>query len=135
MPGAAARAMILAQHLELRELLERALVMARRHVAGTAIDRELDELVVSIRDAFAAHNRYESALLTPLLSATGAWGPARIERMVAEHVEEHDVIQAFLARPAHEIVAELGDFVEEIDAHMAAEERTFLSPDVLTDGT
>lgn len=133
MPGAAARATILAQHVELRGLLERALVMARRHVAGTAIDRELDELVASIRDAFEVHNRYESALLTPLLSATGAWGPARIERMVAEHVEEHQVIQTFLSRPAHEVIADLADFVEEIDAHMEAEERTFLSPDVLTD--
>ena len=133
MTPAEGRAMILTQHAELRALLAAAAGMARRHVRGTVVDRELDNLFDRIRVAFAEHNRLESALLTPLLRGVDAWGPWRIARMIEEHVQEHQLLEAFLARPAHELVPELADFIEELDAHMLAEERTFLSAHALPD--
>lgn len=131
MTPAEARSLILTQHAGLRALLETAVRLARLHVAGAVIEDELEAVVAAIRVAFAEHNLFETRLLVPMLGGVDAWGPKRIERMLTEHLEEHRVIEAFLARPARDVVPDLADFVEEIDAHMLAEERTFLSPHAL----
>ena len=131
MTPAEARALILTQHDGLRALLGTAIRLARQHVAGEAIEDELEAVVSAIRVAFAEHNLFETSLLVPLLGGVDAWGSKRIERMISEHLEEHRVIEAFLARPARDVVPDLDDFVEEIGAHMEAEERTFLSPSAL----
>lgn len=123
--------MILAQHAGLRALLETAVATARRHVQGVATDDEIDRSLAAIRVAFAEHNLFETSLLVPLLGGVDAWGPKRIERMIVEHVEEHRVMDAFLSRPGREVVPDLADFVDEIEAHMQAEERTFLAPTAL----
>src|SRR6185503_10181838 len=91
-----ARATILRQHAELRALLETAVATARRHLEGTATDRELEEIVVGVRFAFAEHNLFETALLRPLLRDVDAWGAERIHRMIEEHVQEHRLMEAFL---------------------------------------
>lgn len=123
--------MLLEQHEQLRARLLDAEVLARRFLRKEEVSEELDRALGRLRDSFTEHNRYEEALLAPLLRLDPDVGERRIERMVEEHAEEHRVIRAFLARPRHEIAPELGDWVEEIEAHMEAEERTFLSPRVL----
>lgn len=131
MTPAEGRAIILAQHAELRALLERAVVVARQHLAGTASDGELEAVVGQVRAAFSEHNLFETSLLRPLLRDVDRWGEDRIRRMIEEHIEEHRVIEAFLAGSAEAIAHDLADFVEDMDAHMLAEERTFLSPTAL----
>ena len=51
--------------------------------------------------------------------------------MLEEHAGEHVAFQAALTGTDHEVAAGMADLCEEVDAHMAAEERTFLSPGVL----
>lgn len=123
-----AREELLAQHHRLRELLARALDLRERHDA-------LRELMHVVLRAFRDHNDFEEALLRPLLTATGCWGQARIDRMLEEHREEHRVFLEFFAQPPAAIAEGLLDFIEEVDAHMAAEERVFLNASILRDQT
>lgn len=131
MTPAEARTTVLRQHSELRSLLDTAVTVARRHLGGTAGHAELEAIVLQVRNAFSEHNLFETALLRPFLREVDRWGEERIRRMIEEHVEEHRVMEAFLARPATELAADLADFVEDMEAHMQAEERTFLSPTAL----
>jgi hypothetical protein len=128
-----ARQLLLAQHEGLRRLLEQAEVLARQFVACEPVAAALDRALVDLRAAFDEHNRFEASLLEPMLRARDVVGPRRVERMIEEHSEEHRVFTAFLARRVAEVAPELPDFVEEICAHMEAEERTFLSPKALRD--
>jgi hypothetical protein len=122
-----ARARLLEQHERLRDLLGAALALAGRHLSGDAVAVELSATLAELRAAFVAHNELETSLLEPMLLATGTWGPARLERMLEEHAGEHVAFTSFLTRPLDEVAPGMVDFVEEIEAHMAAEERTFLS--------
>jgi iron-sulfur cluster repair protein YtfE (RIC family) len=126
-----ARHLLLAQHRQLRKLLEELVGLACRYVSGEEVAIELERALGEVRTAFDEHNRFESGLLEPLLRATGAHAALRLNRMVEEHVEEHHAFVAFLARPATELADELPEFAEELQAHIEAEERTFLSPQVL----
>ena len=134
MEPSAARALLLAQHDRLRRLLADTADVAERVVAGEGSLDHLQDLLGAVRIAFAEHNASEETLLEPILRLDHAWGPPRIARMLEEHSAEHASFREALARPAHELASEMGDLVELIDAHIAAEERTFLSPGVLRDG-
>jgi hypothetical protein len=129
-----ARTLLIAQHDRLRTLLAETEALSRRFLAGEPTAAALDTALGDLRAAFEEHNRFEASLLEPMLAATGELGPRRIERMVEEHTEEHRVFTAFLARRVADVAPELPDFVEEIIAHMEAEERTFLNPKLLRDG-
>jgi hypothetical protein len=72
-------------------------------------------------------------VLEPLLSRSDAWGPRRVDRMFEEHKGEHAALLAAMDVSTANVAAELADLCEELEAHMAAEERTFLSPRVLDD--
>jgi hypothetical protein len=126
-----ARARLLREHERLRSLLRDALAVSARLRAGEPVQTELQELLDRLRRAFAAHNRTEEAMLEPLLHADPAWGPARIRRMLEEHAGEHAALRAAFSGTALEVAARVPELAEDIDAHMDAEERTFLSPAVL----
>ena len=128
-----ARALILDQHDQLRRLLAQAQVVAYRAVAGEAVLAELEARLEGLRQAFAEHNACEEAMLAPILQLDSAWGPARISRMREEHDAEHRAFAAALTGTTLEVAARLAEVVEEIDAHMCAEERTFLAPSVMCD--
>jgi iron-sulfur cluster repair protein YtfE (RIC family) len=128
-----ARAVLLEQHERLRQLLGDAQALAARVLAGEGTEAELQACLDVLRAAFAEHNASEESLLEPILRLDFAWGPARIARMIEEHAAEHASFRAVLATPALAIAARMDDLVEDVDAHMAAEERTFLSPGVLRD--
>lgn len=128
-----ARALILEQHERLRRLLTETQALADRVLAGGGGVAALEQQLELLRTAFWDHNQSEEALLEPILRLDFAWGPARIARMLEEHGAEHAAIREALAGGALEVAARLVELVEDIDAHMAAEERTFLSPGVLRD--
>ena len=90
------------------------------------LTRELARL----RLAFDAHNKFEEQLLRPVLLEHDSFGPVRIQRMVEDHVHEHDAIRSRLASPA---TAALRDVIETLRAHLDAEERYLLSSKVLRD--
>jgi iron-sulfur cluster repair protein YtfE (RIC family) len=131
MTPAEARAKLIVQHEQLRDLLDAAAQIARRYVAGEAVGERLDHLLAVIRALFDEHNHVETELLEPMLRDRDAYAPLRIARMIEEHAEEHAAFVAFLARGAPQIAPELAGFVEEVTAHMDAEERIFLNVQVL----
>ena len=51
--------------------------------------------------------------------------------MLEEHVAEHAAFRELLVGTAEDVAARMDDLVDELDAHMAAEERTFLNAAVL----
>lgn len=133
MEPSAARALLLAQHDRLRRLLTDTAEVAVLVLGGEGSLDHLQDLLASVRVAFAEHNASEESLLEPILRLDHAWGPQRIARMLEEHGAEHASFRAALARPALELAGEMADLVEMIEAHIAAEERTFLSSAVLRD--
>ncbi len=131
-----ARKILLSQHDELRHSLAGALRVCDFVTSGrgaTAVT--LREAIERVNDLFALHNATEEALLAPLLREDYAWGQARIDRMLEEHTGEHAEIRAALSMDGTlaEAAARVRDAIEMIEAHMAAEERTFLARSVLRD--
>jgi hypothetical protein len=128
-----ARAVLLAHHERLRQLLAEMQRVAERVLAGEGVVADLAARIDEVRNAFALHNATEEAMLEPILRIDFAWGPARIARMLEEHAAEHATLRVALEGADLEVAAGIAALVEDIDAHMAAEERTFLSPGVLRD--
>jgi hypothetical protein len=60
-------------------------------------------------------------------------GSLLVDRMLEEHVAEHAAFWEILSGTRGEIADPIDDLADEIDAHMLAEERTFLSPVTLRD--
>ena len=122
---------MLEQHDRIRAHLDVCSVLARRLRSGEPLHAQLDEALATLRADFGVHNTTESALIGPLLHETPGWGNVLVDRMLEEHVAEHAAFWELLAGTAEEVAARIDELVDELDAHMAAEERTFLSPLVL----
>jgi iron-sulfur cluster repair protein YtfE (RIC family) len=121
----------MSQHEQIRGHLSGCRELARRLLEGEPVQRELDAVLEQLRHAFIEHNVTETELVRPLLEGSPGWGAVLIDRMLEEHVAEHSAFWELLAGSAGEVAARMDDLVDELDAHMAAEERTFLSPLVL----
>jgi iron-sulfur cluster repair protein YtfE (RIC family) len=127
----AARRILVTQHEELRTRMRVCSVLAQQLLRGEAVRRELDLELSRLRSSFAVHNSTETELVRPLLHGSPDWGVVLIDRMLEEHVAEHAAFWEQLDGTTDELAARMDDLVDELDAHMAAEERTFLSPGVL----
>jgi iron-sulfur cluster repair protein YtfE (RIC family) len=125
------RLQLLAQHDRLRAHLEACTRLAKLAGAGEPADAELDAALASLRDEFAAHNEAETAIIGELLRGPAAWGKLLIDRMFEEHVAEHAAFWELLSGTRAEVAARIEELADELDAHMAAEERTFLAPGTL----
>ena len=128
-----ARTQLLAQHERIRWQLEICIMLAALLRSGQDVTRELDEALAQLRTAFTEHNDTETAIIRKLLHGPAAWGSLLVDRMFEEHVAEHAAIWERMSGPHDEIAERIDDLAEELDAHMAAEERTFLSPMTLRD--
>jgi hypothetical protein len=53
--------------------------------------------------------------------------------MLDEHLAEHAAFWELLAGTPAEVAARMDDLADQLDSHMAAEERTFLAPVTLRD--
>ena len=126
-----ARAQLLREHESLRVLVSDALAVAAALRHGEAVADDLRRALDALREAFVAHNQSEETVLEPILREHPEVGAARVARMFEEHVAEHAAFRAALAGDVVEVATRLDELAEDLDAHMAAEERTFLSPGVL----
>ena len=126
---------LLAQHERIREDVAVCRRLSERFRADEPIAAELDLALAQLRSDFDEHNRTETGLLLPLLLHTsegrGTRGTLLAERMLEEHAAEHAAFWRRIEAPRHEVAANIDELIEELDAHMAAEERTFLSPVIL----
>ena len=133
MQATEARTTLLAQHEQLRLLLDTCTRLARQLHDGEPVTFELDEALAELRDEFADHNQMETAVIADLLQGPATWGSLLIDRMLEEHVAEHAAFWDLLSGTHAEVAERIGELAEELDAHMSAEERTFLSPMTLRD--
>ena len=109
------------QHAAIRVLMQRC-----EQVSGPALSDAVDDL----RLALDAHNRFEERLLLPVLRELDAFGDVRIEEMLHDHVNEHLALNQDLTTESPEAVVEA---LEKLSAHLAAEERYFVTSRVLRD--
>jgi len=128
-----ARTLLLAQHARLRVQLDVCTTLARMYRSGHRVGNQLDLELWRLRDELDQHNQVETTIVGDLLHGPAAWGSLLIDRMLEEHIAEHAVFWDFLSGTRAEVAEKIDDLAEEIDAHMVAEERTFLSPVTLRD--
>jgi len=133
MSAESTRQLLLAQHERLREHVRTCSRLARLYLNGQASGRDLDLVLEVLREEFASHNEAETAAIRRLLHGPAAWSSLMIDRMLEEHLAEHAAFWDMLAGTRAEVAARIDDLADELDAHMAAEERTFLAPATLRD--
>ena len=117
------------QHTTLREMIDNCESLADNLDRGRGSAAELTREVAKLRVAFDAHNAFEEQLLRPVLREVDAFGQVRVEQMLQDHVDEHRAMRRHLDGPTSELRAVL----YELRAHLATEERYFLSSRVLRD--
>jgi iron-sulfur cluster repair protein YtfE (RIC family) len=129
------RKQLLAQHDRIRADLVGCWRLAQRLRGGAPVSVELELAIAQLQSDFDDHNRAESELLAPLLLHESQDRPTRgrllVERMIEEHLAEHGAFRELLRGPVLTVAANMEEVVDELEAHMAAEERTFLSPLIL----
>lgn len=131
-PGKA-RVRLLAQHEWLRAMLRQTRALARRLAADDPVTGAMAASMRELCEAYAHHNAYERSLLEPILRHADGPGPARVARMSEEHRAEHAALEELRAGADLEVALRFDDVADLLDAHLAAEERTFLSTQVLRD--
>jgi len=118
------------QHAKLRDMMDRCEQLAEALDAERiAPDRLLRE-VARLRLAFDAHNQFEEQQLRPVLLDAEWLGAVRVSSMVEDHIEEHRALRDQLGSAP---TAQLRAVIADLRAHLAGEERTFLSGRVLRD--
>ena len=123
------RLMLLAQHERLREQIQTCTRLAKLYrYEQPALGGELDVALEMLREEFAIHNETENAVIRDLLRGPSQWTSLLVDRMLEEHVAEHAAFWELLSGTRAEVAARIDDLADELDAHMAAEERTFLAP-------
>ena len=111
------------QHGMLRASMDECEELADRIDAGRGDISALVREVGALREAFEARSELVERSLRPLLRGLDAFAEARIEHMCADHVAEHRALRDRLDGPTGELRATL----YQLRAHLAAEERYFLS--------
>jgi hypothetical protein len=124
---------LIAQHDRVREHLARATRLSAELLRGDPVAGALEDAIARLRRTVREHNAAEELVLEQMLVASGTAGPRRAARMVEEHGAEHAMMRQLLEGSELEVAARMRDIAEQLDAHLAAEERTFLSPAVLRD--
>jgi len=125
------RARLIAQHDQIRAHLVECSELARQLRTGQPAHAALSAAVAQLRADLLEHNATEAELIRPLLDDSPGWGTVLVDRMGEAHLAEHAALLEMLAGSPGEVAARMSDLVDDLDAHMAAEERTFLSPLVL----
>jgi len=119
-----------AQHDALRGMMDRCDELANELDSGRMGPTQLVREVARLRLAFDAHNQFEEQLLRPVLLDADWFGEVRVARMIEQHVEEHRSMRAQLSSS---VTSELREVIAHLRAHLAEEERHFLSKRVLRD--
>jgi hypothetical protein len=112
------------QHAVLREMMERCEALADEVDIGMTGPAALVQAVARLRIAFDEHNRFEEALLRPLLGEFGEIGDVRIARIVDDHVAQHRAMHSGLdAAPT----AALRSVLVSLRDHLTGEECDLLA--------
>jgi hypothetical protein len=137
-PAATARHSVLAQHLELRQLLSDGLAQVTASLQGgrTALT-SLRMLVGFTYHVFVRHLSAEEALIFPILEDDLPLGPERARRLRREHDQQREEFAALFARrydaEADELGARFRALATALLDDIEHEERELLTPDVIRD--
>lgn len=113
---------ILAQHEQLRTMMDRCEQLADRVDAGAESPALLVQEIARLRVTLEHHLREEEQLLRPLLREAKV-ADVRIDVAVADHVSEHRAMaQRFMSGPT----AELRETLASLRDHLDNEEQHFL---------
>jgi hypothetical protein len=130
---------ILAQHGQIRDLLERSQGMAAAALAGEVVPPEmLTSAIGDIRTTMEVHLAFEEKVLLPLLHDDLPLGPARAEILLDEHRRQRHLLAMLhdeaAAGPSFPELAEKLDMLTRwLLEDMGEEERCLLIPDVIRD--
>ncbi len=129
---------LLAQHAELRTMIDTLTHMLGRWKAGEAVRDDVEGTLGLLADAFRTHNAREEELLGDVIRTIDAWGPARADIMTDEHAQEHAemydaLVGAHRAPDAAAAEVVVRQVIERLLDHMVREEKTCLSEQVLHD--
>lgn len=126
-----ARLQLLSQHDRIRAHVATCTRLAKVYQTGELGGGDLDAALGALREELAAHNQAETSIITGLLHGPAEWGKLMIDRMLEEHLAEHAAFWELLSGTRAEVAGRIDELADELDAHMAAEERTFLAPATL----
>jgi hemerythrin-like domain-containing protein len=130
---------ILAQHREIRDLLERSRAMAAAALDGERVPADrLATSIGDIRTIMEVHLAFEEKVLLPLLDDDLPLGPARAAALLDEHHQQRQLLATLHAEatagPSLPQLAEKLDLLTSwLLEDMDEEERCVLIPDVIRD--
>lgn len=135
------RTSLLQQHADLAVRIEETRKAALRWSLGETAHDDVRACLAGLVDAVRAHNSREEDALRMVLPTIDAWGPARTEVMIEQHVAEHqevyaallDVVAPTAATDCGSASASVLRLLDRMKDHIAHEERVFLGADVLSD--
>ncbi|MEM7410144.1 MAG: hemerythrin domain-containing protein [Myxococcota bacterium] len=134
------RDFVLKDHDHLRERLAEIEATLRAYVDGTPdAAAQLRRRGTTLLAALSTHMDWEERFLFPMLRDADAWGPARVERLTHEHLEQRAQLAQELelltdpARSNEQVAKSLHAFVALLRADMEEEESAFLGADLLRD--
>ncbi len=133
MTAEATRLALVAEHGRLRVRVESCARLARQFRDGLCPARDLDAALEILRGELEFHNHSETTQIRRLLQGPAAWGSLLIDRMLEEHGAEHVAFLQVMSGTTAEVAGRIDDLAEQLEAHWAAEERTFLAPVTLRD--
>jgi hypothetical protein len=134
-----ARRGILAQHVHLRDLLERAQALAEARLDGdTSVPDAVASSIGDVRAAMEIHLAFEEAVLLPLFRDDLPLGPERSDRLCDEHRRQRAMLAALHKEASHHpelptLAAKLAALTSWLLADMDEEERSVLNPEALRD--
>jgi iron-sulfur cluster repair protein YtfE (RIC family) len=132
------REMILADHREIRQLLERVEELTAPE-SGVERLAELRERGRALHDKFIRHLELEDRYLVPAVRDADGWGEERARQITEEHRQQRELLADVLhqLRDATAVPAalrrSLRSFVEAMRADMIHEEKAVLRDDILRD--
>lgn len=140
----AIRSEILAEHDEMRKLLDQVDALATRSELASEEEEpepsaQLRECGLALYERFGAHLDHEQSLLEPVFERRGAQGKRMARRLATEHHEQRELLRYLLKRlssqpPTTLIARELRHFANFLRFEMRQEEERLLTPEALGEG-
>lgn len=131
------RERILADHDRLRMLMKRLETNAIEALRDESRRASIRDALAELRSNLERHLDFEEATLVPYLAGADAWGPARAEHLLKDHVGQRALLVALTedtndgARKLEDVAEEILWFVRSFERDMIDEEATFLNAEVL----
>lgn len=131
------RLRILRDHEVLRALIAEVDEMVEQVRAGEHVGGPLRSKIRDLYRSLCRHLDLEEAILVPALKDTDAFGPVRVDQLVAEHKKQRQQLEELLLQEKNHTDSDLADKVQQLTSDflkdMHEEEESHLSAKILKD--